>query len=175
MVDARLFQALSDPTRLKILLLLSNSPMNVSSMVDQLKCAQPAVSRHLRVLRETSLIHDTRKGKEVEYSLNHDQLKNAKLYLEALGGGGGLAHGGGEPSRGESKKVRTGAGPGRRGKSGARKSRARTRREPEREEPKDEREATPGKQKTTSRVSSDEMPDFVVEREEEESMDDFLL
>ena len=153
MVDARLFQALSDPTRLKILLLLSDTPMNVSSMVSHLKCAQPAVSRHLRVLRETSLIHDTRKGKEVEYSLNQDRLRDAKLYLEALGGGGGQARAEAaiEPAgpQPKPKKVKTGARPKRR--------------------------ARPASQKGTSRVSSEDMPDFVVEREEEESMDDFLL
>ena len=44
MVDARLFQALSDPTRLKILLLLSHSSMNVTSIVNEVRAAQPAVS-----------------------------------------------------------------------------------------------------------------------------------
>jgi len=93
MVDARLFQALSDPTRLKILLLLSHSTMNVTSIVNEVRAAQPAVSRHLRVLREASLINHLRKGKEVEYSLNLPQLRDAKLYIEALAGGMGEGEG----------------------------------------------------------------------------------
>ena len=93
MVDARLFQALSDPTRLKILLLLSRSTMNVTSIVNEVKVTQPAVSRHLRVLREASLINHLRKGKEIEYSLNLPQLMDAKLYIEALTGGVGKGGG----------------------------------------------------------------------------------
>jgi ArsR family transcriptional regulator len=84
MVEARLFQALSDPTRLRILTLLAHEPINVSGMVERLGCAQPAVSRHLRVLRDVALIQDRRMGKEVEYSLNHDQLAEAAGYLECL-------------------------------------------------------------------------------------------
>ena len=93
MVDARLFQALSDPTRLKILLLLSRSTLNVTRIVDEVKASQPAVSRHLRVLREASLINHVRKGKEVEYSLNLPQLRDARLYIEALTGGTGEGEG----------------------------------------------------------------------------------
>jgi DNA-binding transcriptional ArsR family regulator len=84
MVEARLFQALSDPTRLRILTLLALEPINVSGMVERLGCAQPAVSRHLRVLRDVALIRDRRMGKEVEYSLNHDQLNEAAEYLDSL-------------------------------------------------------------------------------------------
>lgn len=84
MADARLFQALSDPTRLKIMSLLAGGPMNVSGMVARLGCAQPAVSRHLRVLRDVALIRDERKGKEVEYSVNLAQLGDAAGYLGGL-------------------------------------------------------------------------------------------
>ena len=84
MVDAKLFQALSDSTRLDILSLLAAGPINVSRIVAHLGCAQPAVSRHLRVLRETSLIGDRRKGKEVEYSINPDAVATAIAYLKGL-------------------------------------------------------------------------------------------
>ena len=81
MVDPRLFQALSDRTRLDILSLLAGGTINVSRIVAHLGCAQPAVSRHLRVLREASLISDRRKGKEVEYSIKPAALKAAAAYL----------------------------------------------------------------------------------------------
>ena len=84
MVDARLFQALSDSTRLDILALLARGTINVSRMVAHLGCAQPAVSRHLRVLREAQLITDKRKGKEVEYSINPGELAAAAAYLGNL-------------------------------------------------------------------------------------------
>ena len=87
MVDAKLFQALSDSTRLDILSLLAAGPINVSRIVAHLGCAQPAVSRHLRVLRETSLIGDRRKGKEVEYSINPEAVATAIAYLQGLSAG----------------------------------------------------------------------------------------
>jgi DNA-binding transcriptional ArsR family regulator len=86
MVDARLFQALSDRTRLEILSLLGKGAINVSGIVAYLGCAQPAVSRHLRVLREASLICDKRKGKEVEYSIIPGAFRAAAAYLENLSG-----------------------------------------------------------------------------------------
>lgn len=84
MVDARTFQALSDPTRLKILSLLGGGSMNVSAMVERLDCTQPAVSRHLKVLREAGLIVDARRGKWIEYSSNPLAVAEAAEYLKAL-------------------------------------------------------------------------------------------
>ena len=84
MVDARLFQALSDRTRLNILALLARGTVNVSRIVAHLGCAQPAVSRHLRVLREAELIADKRKGKQVEYSINRRALAAAATFLGDL-------------------------------------------------------------------------------------------
>lgn len=87
MVDARTFQALSDPTRLKILSLLGGGSMNVSAMVEKLDCTQPAVSRHLKVLKEAGLIVDARRGKWIEYSSNLSTVAEAAEYLRALYGG----------------------------------------------------------------------------------------
>lgn len=84
MVDARTFQALSDPTRLKILSLLGGGSMNVSAMVEKLDCTQPAVSRHLKVLKQAGLIVDTRRGKWIEYSSNPSTVAEAAEYLKAL-------------------------------------------------------------------------------------------
>jgi len=91
MVDARTFQALSDPTRLKILSLLGGGSMNVSAMVEKLDCTQPAVSRHLKVLREAGLIVDSRHGKWIEYSGNPSRVAEAAEYLRALYRAGGDA------------------------------------------------------------------------------------
>ena len=89
MVDARTFQALSDPTRLKILSLLGGGSMNVTAMVEKLDCTQPAVSRHLKVLREAGLIVDARHGKWIEYSGNPSTVGEAVEYLNALYKAGG--------------------------------------------------------------------------------------
>jgi len=153
MVDARLFQALSDPTRLKILLLLSRSAMNVTGIVNEVRASQPAVSRHLRVLREASLINHVRKGKEVEYSLNLPQLRDARLYIEALAGGAG---------QGEGPQVVELAGPAASTRTtrhpGAKRPAAR----PASEEPREPEGVTPTQE-------------YTIDRDEAESMDDFLL
>jgi DNA-binding transcriptional ArsR family regulator len=85
MAEARLFQALSDPTRLKILDILTKGPLNVTGIVTLVRAAQPAVSRHLRILREVGLIHDRRLGKEVEYSLDTGRVKEACGWLGEFG------------------------------------------------------------------------------------------
>jgi DNA-binding transcriptional ArsR family regulator len=84
MAEARLFQALSDPTRLKIVGLLAAGPLNVTSIVNRVRAAQPAVSRHLRILREVGLIRDKRLGKEVEYSLQAGRVREASAWLGDL-------------------------------------------------------------------------------------------
>jgi DNA-binding transcriptional ArsR family regulator len=105
MVDARTFQALSDPTRLKILSLLGNGSMNVSSMVEKLDVTQPAVSRHLKVLREAGLIVDARNGKWVEYSSNPSTVAEAAEYLKALNNAAAVRPGSG-PAPERMPKVR---------------------------------------------------------------------
>ena len=170
MVDARLFQALSDPTRLKILLLLSRSMMNVTSIVNEVKASQPAVSRHLRVLREALLINHVRKGKEVEYSINLPQLKDAKLYIEALAGGTG---------EGEGPQVLELAVPVATAPAAtvstpkAAKRKARGARVARRPAAKPSIEPVPEEPRQPATVAA--TTSYVVEREEEESMDDFLL
>jgi DNA-binding transcriptional ArsR family regulator len=190
MVDARLFQALSDPTRLDILGLLARGTINVSRIVTHLGCAQPAVSRHLRVLREAGLISDRRKGKEVEYSLNLPQLARAAAYLGDLaaseaareghaaqggaaarpahGTAGGTAAGG---ARAAGRRPRSIAG-GRRafapaGRAPKQAARTRPSVEPE---PTPPAQASPRARDFTSGESA-----FVVIPKKKSDMDDFLL
>jgi DNA-binding transcriptional ArsR family regulator len=84
MEEATVFQALADATRLEILRLLAAGPSNVTGIVERLKVAQPAVSRHLRILREASLVRGERRGKEIEYSVRADEVRSAAAYLEGL-------------------------------------------------------------------------------------------
>lgn len=109
MSEAKLFQALSDGTRLEILSVLAAGTVNVSTIVAHLGCSQPAVSRHLRVLREASLIRGARKGKQVEYSINPGALRTAVGRLEHLmmrsSGGKAAAAGGGTPAGPAAREV----------------------------------------------------------------------
>jgi len=66
---ARFFKALSDPTRLRILLLLSRGELSVGDLTRSLKLPQSTVSRHLAYLRGAGWVDDRRDGVRVIYQL----------------------------------------------------------------------------------------------------------
>ena len=67
---ARLFAALGEPTRLRIVAALSNGELRVGDLAAGLGVAVPAVSQHLRVLRELRLVRNRRAGKSIYYALD---------------------------------------------------------------------------------------------------------
>jgi len=64
----RLFRALSDPVRVRILLLLTVGERNVTSLCTATGLAQPTVSHHLGLLRMSALVEGRRAGKSIYYS-----------------------------------------------------------------------------------------------------------
>lgn len=58
------FQAIADPTRREIIHLLAGRPLNLNALADNFDISRPAISRHVRLLRECGLIVVTRKGRE---------------------------------------------------------------------------------------------------------------
>jgi len=66
---ARLFQALSDPTRLRIMGLLLTGEVCVCDIHESLKLSQPKVSRHLSYLRKAGLVNTRREGLWIHYRL----------------------------------------------------------------------------------------------------------
>lgn len=68
---ADMFSLLSDGTRLKILWLLCHCEECVCDIAEAVNMSAPAVSHHLRVLKQTGLIESRREGKEVLYTLSH--------------------------------------------------------------------------------------------------------
>lgn len=75
--SVRVFKALSDPTRLRLLGLLAGEELNVAEMCEVLGQPQPTVSRHLAVLRESGLLRDRRDGPWVYYALQTENLDPA--------------------------------------------------------------------------------------------------
>lgn len=70
------FKAFGDPTRLKILMLLSGKELTVNDVVKKVGLSQPTVSRHLAILREAEIVIDRRAGQQVFYSLNKQNIEN---------------------------------------------------------------------------------------------------
>lgn len=77
-----IFKALSDPTRLKIIYVLSKSSLCVCDIANILKMTQSAISHQLRILRDLKLVKYQRKGKLIIYSLDDDHV--LKLFEQGL-------------------------------------------------------------------------------------------
>ncbi len=83
MKDAvKMFKALSDPTRLRILLLLSKRNLCVCELMFILKMEQSRISHHLRILRDADLVEDIREGRWVTYRIPIRKQKSVALVLE---------------------------------------------------------------------------------------------
>jgi len=70
-------QALADPKRIVILYALADHPHNVTEIAEVLEVPQPTASRHLRILRERSLVTGSREGTQVVYSLRDSRIIEA--------------------------------------------------------------------------------------------------
>ena len=89
-----IFKALSDPTRLRLVKLLtdcqpgacSGGALCVNALAHRLDVTQSAVSQHLRILRQAGLVRSDRRGSFMHYSLDPDGLDKYKAALrETLG------------------------------------------------------------------------------------------
>jgi ArsR family transcriptional regulator, arsenate/arsenite/antimonite-responsive transcriptional repressor len=80
----RMFRALSDPTRLRILGLLVQGELCVCDIVNTLRLPQPTISRHLAYLRESELVEARRDGLWMHYKLVAPQTPFETKLIECL-------------------------------------------------------------------------------------------
>lgn len=83
-LHADICSALADSTRILLLYTLFNNPCCVNDLVRELTISQPAVSRHLKVLRERGLVTAERQGSNVIYSLADERLIQALDLLRSV-------------------------------------------------------------------------------------------
>ena len=84
--QSRLFKALADKTRLKILTLLDIREMCVCEIMVALNLTQPTASHHLGILEAVELVKDRREGKWVFYSLkNKSAMEFIREFLKKVG------------------------------------------------------------------------------------------
>lgn len=76
------FQAIADPTRRAILLLLAAQSMTAGAIASNFDTARPTVSRHLQILTECELLRQKKAGREVIYHLNGQKFKEVADFLE---------------------------------------------------------------------------------------------
>jgi ArsR family transcriptional regulator, arsenate/arsenite/antimonite-responsive transcriptional repressor len=80
----KIFKALSDETRLRILKLLEHGELCVCDIVASLDQIQPKVSFHLNVLKEAGFIKDRKQGKWIHYSIDDSDIFKRFLMLSLL-------------------------------------------------------------------------------------------
>jgi DNA-binding transcriptional ArsR family regulator len=80
------FEALGDPHRRAILELLSDRPRSVQEIADELPISRPAVSRHLRLLKDAGLVTDEAAGTRRYYRLDDMGAAAVREYMERVWG-----------------------------------------------------------------------------------------
>ena len=75
------FQAIADPTRRAILVLLASQTMTAGAIADNFDVARPTISRHMQILNECELITSQQKGREIYYELRVDKMKEIDTWL----------------------------------------------------------------------------------------------
>lgn len=76
------FQAIADPTRRAILVLVASQSMTAGAIASNFDSARPTVSKHLQILTECELLEQKQKGREVVYSLNPKKMKEIADFIE---------------------------------------------------------------------------------------------
>ena len=80
------FAALGDPNRRRIVTLLAHRERSVQELADEMPISRPAVSRHLRLLKEAGLVVDRAEGTRRLYRLHDEGLGEVQAYLSQVWG-----------------------------------------------------------------------------------------
>ena len=80
----KVFKALSDETRLKILLIISKRTICQKGISRHLGISESAVSQHIKVLKESGVVTGIKQGYSVIYVINDDCFKEAKFFLKMI-------------------------------------------------------------------------------------------
>jgi DNA-binding transcriptional ArsR family regulator len=76
------FQAIADPTRRAILLLLASHSMTAGAIAANFNTARPTVSKHLQILTECDLLQQQQNGREIYYHINVNKMKEIADFIE---------------------------------------------------------------------------------------------
>jgi len=76
------FQAIADPTRRAILLLVVSQSMTAGTIASKFGTARPTVSKHLQILTECELLEREQNGREIYYHLNPQKMKEIADFIE---------------------------------------------------------------------------------------------
>ena len=77
-----IFQAIADPTRRAILVLISSSALTPNAIAEKFNTTRQAVSKHIKILNECELLEERKTGREIYYQLKIDKMKEVDQWLE---------------------------------------------------------------------------------------------
>jgi DNA-binding transcriptional ArsR family regulator len=75
------FQAIADPTRRAILLLVASQSMTAGAIASNFDTARPTVSKHLQILTECELLKQEQNGREIYYHINAGKVKEIDKWV----------------------------------------------------------------------------------------------
>ncbi len=76
------FQAIADPTRRAILLLVASQALTAGAIAANFDTARPTVSKHLQILTECELLAQQQNGREIYYHINAKKMKEVADFIE---------------------------------------------------------------------------------------------
>jgi len=76
------FQAIADPTRRAILLLLASQSLTAGAIAANFDTARPTISKHLQILTECELLQQEQSGREIHYHINAKKMKEVADFIE---------------------------------------------------------------------------------------------
>ena len=76
------FQAIADPTRRAILLLVATQSMTAGAIAANFDTARPTISKHLQILTECELLDQQQSGREVRYQVNAKKMREVAEFIE---------------------------------------------------------------------------------------------
>jgi len=76
------FQAIADPTRRAILVLIASTAMTPNALAEHFDTSRQAISKHLRILTECQLLKPEPQGREIYYQLEVSKMKEIDKWLE---------------------------------------------------------------------------------------------
>ncbi|HNP24241.1 MAG TPA: autorepressor SdpR family transcription factor [Panacibacter sp.] len=81
-----LLQALSDPTRRKILDMLKKKDLTAGEIADAFNISKPSISHHLDILKRANLVASQKEGQFITYSINTTELDELIKWIYQLNG-----------------------------------------------------------------------------------------
>ncbi|MEN2403104.1 metalloregulator ArsR/SmtB family transcription factor [Flavobacterium sp. MC2016-06] len=76
------FQAIADPTRRAILSLVALQALTPGAIAENFNSSRQTISKHIQILSECELLHQTQSGREIYYHLNPEKIREIDQFIE---------------------------------------------------------------------------------------------